>query len=103
LLSSGQTWLQEVTAPASRSHPVLSLSLPGIDIGADASPAMAREVGYIELWVYPHDADDYHPLIRVLGAPALPLVEPVSVPASPAPIQPPLTPQPERLPGELWT
>ena len=84
---------------------MLSLSLPGIDIGADASPAMAREVGYIELWVYPHDADDYHPLIRVLGAPALPLIEPVPAPVGSAPIQPPPTSAPQRkqLPEELPT
>src|SRR4051794_8575077 len=39
MVVSGRTWLLRSTAPAPRSHAVLRLSLPGLDLGADAIPA----------------------------------------------------------------
>lgn len=44
--------------------------VPGIDIGVDASPAAPGQAGYVEVWIYPHDVDDYWPLLRLPGAPA---------------------------------
>jgi hypothetical protein len=72
LLVSGRAWLLRATAPAPRSHAVLRLSLPGLDLGADAIPPRPGATGYVEVWAYPHDADDIQPLLHLVGAPALP-------------------------------
>jgi hypothetical protein len=40
-------------------------------MGLDASPARPGQDGALELWLYPHDADDYLPLLRLPGAPPL--------------------------------
>ena len=85
LLQYGHGWLQHATAP--RSHPVLRLSVPGYDIGADAIPARAGEPGYVEFWLGIAESDDYYrPVIRVFGAPALPM------PPRPQPLLPRLQP-----------
>ena len=87
VLQHGHGWLQHATAPAPRSHPVLRISVPGYDIGADAIPARAGEPGYVEFWLGIADSDDYYrPVIRVFGAPALPM------PPRPQPLLP--RPQP---------
>lgn len=73
LLVSGRAWLQRATAPAPQPHAVLRVSLPGIDLGADAWPARPGAAGYVEVWAAPHDAEDYQPLLQMPGAPALPV------------------------------
>lgn len=99
-----QPWLWDVTTPAPRSHAVLRLSVPGLDIGLDAHPAAPAQRGYIELWVYvyPYDADDIQPLLHLFGMPALPLEPPPrSAPAVGPSALIPLVPLPEEGPGEL--
>lgn len=54
------------------SRGLWDLSLPGIDIGLDAVPATVERPGYLQLWCYPHGADDVRNLLRIQGAPALP-------------------------------
>jgi hypothetical protein len=94
LLVSSRTWLLRATAPASRSHAVLRISLPGLDLGADAIPARPGAAGYIEVWAEPHDADDIQLLLHLFGAPALPLQAaprsppPGAAPRAPIPLQP---------------
>ena len=81
ILYVGRMWLLRATAPAPRPHAVLRLTLPGLDLGADAWPARPGATGYIEVWAEPHDAEDYQPLLQVPGAPALPM--------APKPVPPP--------------
>lgn len=76
LLISGRAWLQRATTPAPRPHAVLRVSLPGLDLGADAWPARAGTTGYLEVWIYPRNADDYRPLLRLPGAPAQTVMPP---------------------------
>ena len=71
LSSSIQLWVVRSTAPASHSRSLLRLSLPGLDIGVDASPAYVDVAGYVTVWVYRHDADDIHMLLQVAGSPPL--------------------------------
>ena len=71
LLLRADVALQQATAPAPRPHAVLRLSVAGNDFGADAWPARVGAAGYIEAWAMPAGADDYRPLIQVMGAPAL--------------------------------
>lgn len=85
LLLSGRAWLYRATAPAPRPHAVLRVTLPGIDIGADAWPAQVGAAGYIELWTMPDTADDIQPFLRLSGAPALP--------QRPRPVRPHQAPQ----------
>ena len=77
-------WATYVTA-SGRPRALWHGALPGLDIGLDSSPAAPGQAGYVEVWVYPHDADDYMPLLRLPGAPAQ------------------MTPLPEPRPGELST
>ena len=44
----GRMWLLSVTAPAPRPYAVLRLTLPGLDLGADAWPAGTGAASYIE-------------------------------------------------------
>lgn len=83
MLLSAHAWLQRATAPAARPHAVLRITLPGLDLGADAWPANAGAAAYVELWAAPHDADDYQVLVQLPGAPALPV-------------------RPKIWPGEIW-
>jgi hypothetical protein len=46
-------------------------ALPGLNVGIDSSPAAPGHAGYVELWAYSHDADDYIPLLRLPGTPAV--------------------------------
>lgn len=62
--------LQLATAPAPRPHAVLRLSIAGNDFGADAWPARVGASGYIEVWTMPADAEDYRPLVQIVGTPA---------------------------------
>ncbi len=71
LLTRADIALQQATAPASGPHAVLRLSIAGNDLGADAWPAQAGRPGYVEVWIMMADAEDYRPLVRVIGAPAL--------------------------------
>jgi len=88
----GRTWLLRATAPAPRSHAVLRVSLPGLDLGADAIPARHGAAGYVEIWAYPVDTDEVQPLLHLFGTPALPLKPaPRAQPrrsAEPIPLQP---------------
>jgi len=43
----------------------------GNDFGADAWPTRVGEAGYIEIWAMLADAEDYRPLVQIIGAPAL--------------------------------
>jgi hypothetical protein len=70
LLLRADIAVQQATAPAPRPHALLRLSIAGNDFGADAWPARVGAAGYIEVWAMPADADDYRPLIQVIGAPA---------------------------------
>ena len=86
-------WLWDATVPAPRSHAVLRLSVPGLDIGADAHPAALGQAGYVELWLYASNADDIQPLLHLFGMPALPLEPPprsapAAEPAAPIPLLP---------------
>jgi len=71
LLVRADIAVQQATAPAPRPHAVLRLSVAGNDFGADAWSAKAGAAGYIEIWAMPAGADDYRPLIQVIGTPAL--------------------------------
>jgi hypothetical protein len=80
-LSVVQPYLVAVTQPAPRlSRPLLRLSLPGLDIGADAHPARPGEAGDVRFWLFFHHADDVWFLPPLPGAPALP--EPAPPPDS---------------------
>ena len=63
-------WARHITAP---QRPPLHwrAALPGVDLGMDTRSAAIGQEGAIELWAYPHQADDYLPLLRLPGAPAL--------------------------------
>jgi hypothetical protein len=75
------SWVQDVTAAGPRPHALWRATVPGIDIGLDTSPADVGRAGYIELWYYPHDAEDIQPVLQIFGAPALPeLQEPFPLP-----------------------
>jgi hypothetical protein len=92
-LTFAQPWLWDVTMPAPRSHAVLRLSVPGLDIGADAHPAAPGQHGYVELWIYASDADDIQLVLHLFGMPALPLEPPLrsapaAEPAAPIPLLP---------------
>jgi len=80
LLVRADIAVQQATAPAPRPHAVLRLSVAGNDFGADAWPAKAGAAGYIEIWAMPAGADDYRPLVQIVGAPAL-MVRPTMRPA----------------------
>jgi hypothetical protein len=67
----GDWWLDHVTA-ASRPRGLWRAVLPGVDLGVDAWPASPGRGGYVQLWAYPHDANDIWRLLRLPGAPALP-------------------------------
>jgi hypothetical protein len=54
---------------AGRPRALWRAVVPGLDIGIDTSPAAPRQAGYVEVWVYPHNADDYWPLLRMAGRP----------------------------------
>ena len=71
LFLSGWSWLLRVTAPAPRPHALLRLSLPRLDIGADAWPAEPSAAGFVELWLYRHTADDVQTIVQIEGTPAL--------------------------------
>src|SRR5262245_55456384 len=91
----GWSWLSDVTAPGPRPHALFRITIPGVDVGLDTSPAAIGQARYIELWYYPHDADDIQPVFQLFGAPALP---PMYIPDE-QPSQPML---PAREP-QLWT
>jgi len=78
LVLRADIWLQQATAPAPWPHAVLRLSVAGNDFGADAWPARAGAAGYVEVWVMPAGAEDYRPLVQVMGAPALQVVPAVA-------------------------
>jgi hypothetical protein len=46
-------------------------TLPGVDVGLDTWPAAIGQGGFVEVWAYPHDAEDYVPLLWLPGAPPL--------------------------------
>jgi hypothetical protein len=71
-LLNAHDWLLRATVPAPRPHAVLRLTLPGLDIGADAWPAQPAAAGYIELWLWPHDGDDMQTILRIEGSPPQP-------------------------------
>jgi hypothetical protein len=48
--------------------------------------------GFVELWYYPHDADDTQPVFHIFGAPALPQWDTPNV-TPPLPIDPAPDPQ----------
>jgi hypothetical protein len=52
-------WVSHVTATG-RPRALWRITLPGLDIGVDSSPAAPGQAGY---------ADDYVPLLRLPGAP----------------------------------
>jgi hypothetical protein len=66
------SWVSDVTAPGPRPHALWRATLPGVDIGLDTSLADIGQLGYIELWFYPHQADDIQPVLRIFGTAALP-------------------------------
>jgi hypothetical protein len=49
------------------------LSVPGLDLGIDVIPATVGHAGYLEVWCYPHGADDITILFVIPGAPPLPV------------------------------
>jgi hypothetical protein len=61
-------WVSHVTATG-RPRALWRITLPGLDIGVDSSPAAPGQAGYIEVWYEGYDADDYVPLLRLPGAP----------------------------------
>ena len=70
-LISIDQWTTQITA-GGQPHALWRAVLPGVDIGIDAWPAMVGQGGSVEVWAYPHDAEDYLPLLRLPGAPAWP-------------------------------
>jgi len=72
------------------------MSVPGYDLGLDSWPSTPGHAGYVELWYYPHDADDTQPVFQILGTSALPLVD---IPHE----KPPLPPEPAPMLDVQWT
>jgi hypothetical protein len=64
-------WASQITT-SGRPRALWRAAPPGLDLGIDVQPATIGQGGYVELWAYPHDADDYLPLLRLPGAPARP-------------------------------
>ena len=86
------SWVQDVTAAGPRPHALWRASVLGVDIGLDTCPADVGRAGYVELWYYPHDADDIQPVFQVFGAPAeAPMNAPDEQPS--LPVQPISDPQ----------
>jgi hypothetical protein len=67
-----QPYLVAVTQPAPQPTPILRLSLPGLQIGADAIPAAPGQAGRVRFWLFFQGSDDVWMLPPLPGAPALP-------------------------------
>jgi hypothetical protein len=60
-------WIAAQTAPGQRHGAVWRGTTPGIDVGVDAVPATRSRDGYLQVWIYPHQAEEPWMLVRVPG------------------------------------
>jgi hypothetical protein len=72
-LIGAQLAINHVTA-IGKPRALWRASLPGLDIGVDTWPAAPGLGGYIEVWYESHDAEDYQPILRLPGAPPVPIL-----------------------------
>jgi len=55
------------------THAIWRAGISGLDLGLDAHAPRIGTDGYVQLWIFPHWAEDVWFLLRIPGAPARPV------------------------------